>query len=236
MNIEIHPFLKLGKVPNATKLILGSFPVYSITLPDSEDKRRIRKSDGTVPFFYGSCNSSFWGLYHLNIDNQLRIPITVEDALKSLSINKIAISDMIYECIRKGRSALDSDLTNREYNIELIKEYLNNGITKVLCTSKGVMDMFHDHIAKKSNEFVFQEFESNEWQAKIVSKLNGNEKQIKKLICRQYDYDGKTIWLISIPSPGSPQRQLKQFGFNGDDWRAYADKYFEYSFKWLKKD
>ena len=212
INKETHPFLALGKITNANKLILGSFPVFSITLPESEEKLRIRKSEGTVQFFYGSCYSSFWGLYHLNIDNQLRIPITTEDAIKSLSQNKIAISDMIYKCIRNGRSALDSDLTKREYNVELITEYLNNGITKVLCTSKGVMEMFHDQIAKKSKEFVFQEFESNEWQAEIMSKLNGNVKQIKKLICRQYGYKGKTIRLISIPSPGSPQRQLKQFG------------------------
>jgi hypothetical protein len=53
---------------------------------------------------------------------------------------------------------------------------------------------------------------------------------------RQYIYKGKTVRLISIPSPGSPQRQLKQFGFVGDDWRIYADKYFEFSFKWLKID
>ena len=39
MNKETHPFLELFKLPNATKLILGSFPVYSITLPDSEDKQ-----------------------------------------------------------------------------------------------------------------------------------------------------------------------------------------------------
>lgn len=233
---ETHPFLQLGKVLNANKLILGSFPVFSITLPESEEKLRIRKSEGTVQFFYGSCYSSFWGLYHLNIDNQLRIPITAEDAIKSLSQNKIAITDMIYKCIRNGRSALDTDLTKREYNVELITEYINNGITKVLCTSKGVMEMFHDQIAKKSKEFVFQEFESNEWQTEIISKLNGNEKQIKKLICRQYGYNGKTIRLISIPSPGSPQRQLRQFGFAGDDWREYAEKYFEFSFKWLKID
>ena len=234
MNKETHPFLQLGKVPNANKLILGSFPVYSITFPDNEEKLRIRKSEGTVQFFYGSCYSSFWGLYHLNIDNQLRIPITAEDALKSLSKNKIAISDMIYECIRKGRSALDSDLSKRVYNIEMMNEFLNSGVTKILCTSKGVMEMFHNYVVKKSETIIYQESESKMWQSQIISDINGDESQIKKLICKQYLFKGKAVRLISIPSPGSPQRQLRQFGFAGDDWREYAEKYFEFSFKWLK--
>ena len=233
MNKETHPFLELGKVPNATKLILGSFPVYSITLPDSEEKNRIRKSDGSVQFFYGSCRSSFWGLYHLNIDNKLHIPITPKDAIKSLTENKISISDIIFQCNRNERSAADKDLKKRIYNIQMLDEYLDSGVTKILCTSKGVMEMFHDQIAKKSEEFVYQEDESYKWQTEVMSKLKGSELKIKKLICRQYVYKGKTIRLISIPSPGSPQRQLKQFGFLGDDWREYADKYFAFTFNWL---
>jgi G:T/U-mismatch repair DNA glycosylase len=236
MNKETHPFLELGKVPNATKLILGSFPVYSITLPENEEKQKIRKSDGTVQFFYGSCRSSFWGLYHLNIDNKLHIPITPEDVIKSLTENKISISDIIFQCNRNERSAADKDLKKRIYNIQMMNEYLDSGITKILCTSKGVMEMFHDQIAKKSEEFVYQEDESYKWQTEVMSNLKGSEIQIKKLICSQYVYKGKTIRLLSIPSPGSPQRQLKQFGFTGDDWREYADKYFEFSFKWLKID
>ena len=42
MIIETHPFLKLGKILNASRLILGSYPVYSITLPDNEEKKKIR--------------------------------------------------------------------------------------------------------------------------------------------------------------------------------------------------
>jgi hypothetical protein len=236
MNKETHPFLELGKVPNATKLILGSFPVYSITLPDSEDKQRIRKSDGTVPFFYGSCRSSFWGLYHLYIDSGLQVPVKPELAIQSLKNNSISISDIISDCKRNGISALDSDLSQRVYNIEMMSEYLNSGVTKILCTSKGVMEMFHDKVVKKSKTIIYQESESKNWQTQIISNLTGDESLIKKLICKQYLFKGKTIRLISIPSPGSPQRQLKQFGFKGDDWRAYADKYFEYSFKWLNQN
>ena len=236
MNKETHPFLKQGIIANATRLILGSFPVYSITLPDNAEKQRIRKSDGTVQFFYGSCKSSFWGLFHLYIDSGLQIPITPEASLSSLFKNQISMSDIIIECEREGKSALDKDLKKRTYNIDMINQFLDSGVTKILCTSKGVMEMFHEKVANKSKEFIFQESESSKWQAEIIIKLNGNAKQIKKLICRQYIYKGKTVRLISIPSPGSPQRQLKQFGFLGDDWREYADKYFEFTFKWLKID
>lgn len=234
MNKEIHPFLELGKVPNSTKLILGSFPVYSITLPDSEDKQRIRKSDGTVQFFYGSCHSSFWELYHRYIDNGLQIPIKPELAIQSLENNNISISDLISECKRNGKSALDKDLIKCVYNIEMLNEYLESGVTKILCTSKGVMEMFHVQIVKKSKTIIYQESESKKWQSQFISDINGDESQINRLICKQYTFKGKSFRLISIPSPGSPQRQLKQFGFKGDDWRTYADKYFEFSFKWLK--
>jgi G:T/U-mismatch repair DNA glycosylase len=236
MNKETHPFLKQGKIANATRLILGSFPVYSITLPDNAEKQKIRKSDGTVQFFYGSCKSSFWGLYHLYIDSGLHIPITPEDALSSLLKNQIAMSDIIIECERDGKSALDSDLSKRVYNIEMMNEYLNSGVTKILCTSKGVMEMFHDQVVKKSKTIIYQESESRKWQSQIILELKGDESQIKKLICKQYLFKGKTIRLISIPSPGSPQRQLRQFGFAGSNWRDYAEKYFEFSFKWLKID
>ena len=233
MNKETHPFLKQGKIPNAKRLILGSFPVYSITLQDNVEKQKIRKSDGTVQFFYGSCRSSFWGLYHLYIDSGLHIPITPKDALSSLVKNQIAMSDIIMECERNGKSALDKDLKKRIYNIEMMYEYLDSGVTKILCTSKGVMEMFHDQIGKKSKKLIFQEIESLKWQKEIISNLNGDLSLIKKLICRQYLLNGKTIRLLSIPSPGSPQRQIKQFGFLGDDWRDYADKYFEFTFNWL---
>lgn len=230
---ETHPFLELGKVPSTTKLILGSFPVYSITLPDSEEKLKIRKNDGTVQFFYGSCHSSFWKLYHLYIDSDLQIPIIPKDALTSLFQNQIAISDMILECERNGKSALDSDLKKRVYNTKMIVEYLEVGVKKILCTSKGVMEMFHDRVAKKPSLIVFQEDESKKWQKEIITSLNGDESQIKKLICKQYLYDGKRIRVLSIPSPGSPHRQLKQFGFIGSEWTDYADKYFDLTFNWL---
>jgi hypothetical protein len=41
---------------------------------------------------------------------------------------------------------------------------------------------------------------------------------------------------LAIPSPGSPQRKLAHFGFNGNNWRNYADHYFSNAFTWLNND
>jgi hypothetical protein len=230
---ETHPFLSLGKIPNASKLILGSFPIYSITLPENEEKERIRKSNGIIQFFYGSYRNSFWDLYRSNIDNNIQNPISPQNAINSLTKNKIAISDMIYKSFRKGRSASDSDLIDREYSIDLINQFLNNGITKILCTSKGVLEMFHNQVVKKNNHIVFQESETKEWQNKIILDINGNALHIKKIICKQYTYKDKIIRLLSMPSPGSPYRQIKHFGYYDGDRKNYTEKYFNYAFKWL---
>jgi hypothetical protein len=40
---ETHPFLDLGKIPNATKLVIGSFPVYFIKQPDSGKRIKLEK-------------------------------------------------------------------------------------------------------------------------------------------------------------------------------------------------
>ncbi len=233
MDKETHPFLELDKINGTTKLILDSFPVFGITNPDSEEKQKIRTSDGTVRFFYGSCKSSFWSLYHLHIDRSLIIPINVDKAIESLKNNSIAMLDIIKSCERKGMSALDSDLKKREYNSGMIEDFIKNGGIKILCTSKGVMELLHEKVMFQMKDVKYLKSETSSLQVKIINELGGEINQIKKGICRVYNLNGKHIQILSIPSPGSPQRQLKQFGFNGDDWRVYADLYFEFSFKWL---
>ena len=89
--IEIHPFLAKGITKNAKKLILGSFPVYAITKPDNEKKREIRFVNSFVHFFYGSCYNHFWGLYRLYIDHNINLPVNINQIIKSLNDNKIAI-------------------------------------------------------------------------------------------------------------------------------------------------
>jgi hypothetical protein len=61
--IETHPYLHQGQINRATKLILGSFPVYECTNQDNLIKQENRHDEGTVRFFYGSIDSKFWQFY-----------------------------------------------------------------------------------------------------------------------------------------------------------------------------
>ena len=49
--IEVHPYLQQGQVNGATKLILGSFPVYECTDDDNALKQQNRNNEGTIRFF-----------------------------------------------------------------------------------------------------------------------------------------------------------------------------------------
>jgi hypothetical protein len=51
---ETHPYLHQGQIIGATKLILGSFPVYECTDNDNDLKQQNRQNEETVRFFYGS--------------------------------------------------------------------------------------------------------------------------------------------------------------------------------------
>jgi|688.fasta_scaffold299057_2 hypothetical protein len=237
--IESHPFFELGKFQESTKLILGSFPVYECTNPDSVYKRKKREIEETVFFYYGSCSSRFWGLYKTYIDSSIKIPISKENVLHSLKKRNISISDIILSCERKNYSSLDSDLTKRKYNILDIEELLDKGVTKILCTSKGVMQLLETKVLNKKNRTIstmLNKEKSIVLQEHIITTLSGQFSLIKKPIARVYQINKKEVEIISIPSPGSPQRQLKNFGFdkNKYEWRQYADNYFEYVFNWLK--
>ena len=60
--IETHPYLLQGQINGATKLILGSFPVYECTDQDNYLKQQNRLNEGTVRFFYGSNRNSLFCL------------------------------------------------------------------------------------------------------------------------------------------------------------------------------
>jgi hypothetical protein len=50
---ETHPYLTQGQLKGATKLILGSFPVYECINPDKQIKQQTRNKEGTIRFFMG---------------------------------------------------------------------------------------------------------------------------------------------------------------------------------------
>ncbi len=235
--IENHPYLQQGQIDKATKLILGSFPVYECTDPDTYLKQQNRKREGTIRFFYGSIDSGLWGLYHNHIDNAIVLPPDPTVILESITQRQIAIADTIVSCERHNYSSEDSKLIKRSYNRQGIQTLIENGVTKIICTSKGVLNDLEKQIICYSNNTLGQldiEASAN-FQADFVRQLGGHNNQITNSIVKVFSVDNVQVTALAIPSPGSPQRQLAQFGFDGLDWRTYADNYFSNAFRWLNQ-
>lgn len=188
-------------------------------------------------FFYGSKDSKFWYHYRKNIDNTIVLPIDIESVLLSLSQRQIAISDTIVSCERHKRSSEDSKLIRRKYNIIGLQTLIHNGVRKIICTSKGVLKDFEKQIIL-SGTITFGQIDNLSgciFQDNFIAGLGGNNNQITSPISKVFIVNGERITVLAIPSPGSPQRQLAKFGFNGQDWRIYADNYFKNAFNWLNE-
>lgn len=201
-NKEFHPYLKEGTVKGAIRFVLGSFPVFACTNPDSREKLKIRNTAGTMRFFYGSCKNKFWGLYHQHIDPEVTVPVRKLVALRSLQKNKISISDTIVSCRRNGKSALDSDLHDKEYNIEMIHKMIQYGVSKILCTSKGVLKDLDRKILSgidgvKRDKDLTKVFSDN-----FLKGINGKLAPLSEGICFVYRFNERIIYALAVPSPG----------------------------------
>lgn len=244
--IETHPYLELGHIAGANRLILGSFPVYECTNPDS-DLKAVRRNDGTVRFFYGSSRNRLWRLYGQYVDNQIFTPWNSDSILQSLAERRTAISDVIRECERysfkkdkrTGERVIDpysSDdlaLHNQVLNVDQIRTLLVSGVSKVLCTSKGVLSTLEARIISFQHFGRVDDFESANFQSNFIAGIQGNPRQITKPSHRRFNVHGRTIHALAIPSPGSPYRRLHHFGFQGVNSHAYATAYFQRAFEWL---
>ncbi len=235
--IEIHPYLQQGQINGATKLILGSFPVYECTDQDNPLKQQNRQNEGTIRFFYGSIDSGLWGLYRDNIDDTILLPPNPNLILPSLAQRQIAVSDTIASCERHGFSSEDSKLIRRTYNRQGIQTLIQNGVRKIICTSKGVLKDLEKQIILQGN-LPFGQVDNLAgctFQDNFITGLGGNNNQITSPIAKVFIVGNFQVTALAIPSPGSPQRQLAQFGFNRQDWRNYADNYFSNAFNWLNE-
>lgn len=235
--IEIHPYLQQGQINGATKLILGSFPVYECTDQDNPLKQQNRQNEGTIRFFYGSIDSGLWGLYRDNIDDTIILPPNPNLILESLAQRQIAVSDTIASCERHRFSSEDTKLIRRTYNRQGIQTLIQNGVRKIICTSKGVLKDLERQIILQGN-LPFGQVDNlagGTFQENFIARLGGNNNQMTSPIAKVYIVDNFQVTALAIPSPGSPQRKLAQFGFNGQDWRHYADNYFSNAFNWLNE-
>lgn len=235
--IETHPYLQQGQINGATKLILGSFPVYECTDPDTDLKQQNRELEGTIRFFYGSIDSGLWGLYSNYIDNAIALPPNPTIILESITQRQVAIADTIVSCERHNYSSEDSKLIRKTHNRQGVQTLIENGVTKIICTSKGVLkDLEKQIICYGNNNLGQLDLEASaNFQADFVLQLGGHNNQIINPIAKVFLVHDVQVTALAIPSPGSPQRQLAQFGFDGLDWRTYADNYFSNAFRWLNQ-
>ena len=196
--IESHPYLHQGQISGATKLILGSFPVYECTDIDNQLKQQNRQNEGTVRFFYGSNRNSLWTKYSQYIDNSIVEPWDSKLILESLKKRQIAVSDTIRSCERyiyktdkktKQRflypySSEDSALKNKTWNRDIIYSLINNGVTKILCTSKGVLNDLEKQIIcfRKNPLGKKDKVLSSKFQTEFIEKVGGKDNLIKKVI------------------------------------------------------
>lgn len=238
-NRETHPYLEQGRLSGAKSMVLGSFPVYACTNPDTADKQKMRaESTKKTPirFFYGSAYSNFWALYQQYVDPSLTVPFNENMLLESITRKNIAFSDTIRSCTRKGTSSLDSSLSEKEWNIQGVQSLLQSGISKVLCTSKGVLRDLEHKIINHDHTHPFGQFDaerSAQFQATFLKKLGVANPVLTSPIARMFLVDGHLIEALAIPSPGSPQRQLRYFGYVEGERKVFSDGYFNAAFGWL---
>jgi hypothetical protein len=230
--LEFHPYLAIGAIPNASKLILGSFPVYECTDPDNEIKAQLRADEGTIRFFYGSARSSFWSLYSEHVDNQVVLPPDPIAILQSLAARRIAITDTIISSERLEYESSDTSLRSQELNVHGIRDLIEHGVTRILCTSKGVLKCLRDRIV--SDPFGHIEVNSTlQFQSEFLNDINGAIGNLITPIAGAFVLaNGQQVRALSIPSPGSPFRKLNDFGLAGNA-AAYLHNYYERAFRWL---
>ncbi|WP_373549124.1 hypothetical protein [Haliscomenobacter sp.] len=238
-NRETHPYLELGRIPGAKSMVLGSFPVYACTDPDTADKQKMRAENTKkkpIRFFYGSASSSFWPRYQQYVDPELIAPFNETELRESIAKKKIAFSDTIQSCVRKGESSLDSSLSEKEWNIQGVQSLLQSGTSKVLCTSKGVLRDLEHKIIKHDPTHPFgqvDETRSIQFQAAFLKKLGIANPVLTSPVARVFLVDGQLIEALAIPSPGSPHRQLRHFGYVEGERKVFSDGYFDAAFGWL---
>jgi hypothetical protein len=231
--MEFHPRINIHNPQlKASRIILGSFPTYPYTFKSEEDAiQSAEKQD--LSFFYGSERNQFWNWYRDYVD-ETTDKSSVQSLRKSLEKHGIGITDTIYSCIRKGHSALDAHLTQRVYNYNFFHKPAKGEILKILCTSKGVMNemLLTDAFFRHHPDLSVDKAASEEREREIMKAVHG--KLVHKPIFRVLQMkDGGSIECAALPSPGSPVRSLRTFGFQSGNAGDYLNRYLKLTFKWF---
>jgi hypothetical protein len=226
---EFHPANEKDTKLSEPRIILGSFPTSRFTRKSEAEP--IGK--GRSAHFYGGERNQFWGWLAAFLDE----PGIKSDAgyrdevLKRLGVG---LTDMIWSCDRKGQSALDSDLTNRCYNHDFFSYPEIGSKLKILCTSKGVMNdmllsngFFTAHPGYHGNHVATMTF-----QEAFLQQIGGKIPAAPLVRVLEADSHG-VIECLALPSPGSPFRSLKNFGYTEGDAVQYLENYLLQAFRWF---
>jgi len=237
--MEFHPRVDLFGLPLVeSKIILGSFPTWALTISDegdTDEKEMTKSLNNDFDFFYGSSANRFWNWYKDHIDSSI---ITNESVsiIASLKKHRIGITDMIVSCRRKNRSALDKHLTGRTYNFSFLREPSKGEKIRILCTSKGVMNemLLSKSFYKKNINLKLDPKSSMEVQCEIITKIDGDIKLVNKPFYQVLHLPhGGQIECLAVPSPGSPFRKLNEFGKAKGDNIEYLNKFLHEAFSWF---
>lgn len=131
---EFHPY-GMFFPRGARGILIGSFPIGKFTNPD----RRHEIGPQEVDFFFGGERNLLWKLLGDVWEEELR---TREDIVRFLSSKGLAVGDVVRSCVRRRGGASDADLQEIEWNLELLSEIQNHGVTKIYFTSRKVEAWF----------------------------------------------------------------------------------------------
>lgn len=231
---ETHPFLQTGENISANKMVVGTFPIYSLTNPRNPRKNQLQQQRNDISFFYGSRSNHFWSWYRQYIDNDVDIqnPASI---IASLQQQQIAISDVIRQCIRKDESFNDNDLKEKQWNTDLAT-IIEERIHKIICTSKssaGAMGWLRDKILIPSG-FIVNQAQTNALHRQILNAITQSNLNVIS-IAQVLTKANRKVSIVALPSPGSPSRRLQDFGYrkNIHTTATYLDQYLTQIFNWF---
>lgn len=234
--------LSLNKKLSQKKIILGSFPTWTLTTPDKtkgeteEEKSAERRKNGDLPFYYGSSTNVFWNWYSAFVDDLVH-PTDLIAIKNSLEKNKIGITNVITSAKRKEKSSFDYDLYDRTYNFNFFIYPRVEENLRILCTSKAVLNemLFAKGFFEKHPSISKDIDETSNLRKCIINGINETHGEMNQPICQALKVNGGgTIECVSIPSPGSPFRGLQYFGKPKEmQSKLFLRSYLKNVFSWF---
>lgn len=232
--LEQHPFIHYGEAIPARRMVIGTFPIYSLTNPRTPRKNQLQQQRGDISFFYGSQANTFWKWYQQFVDPAANIN-SAPTILASLRVKEIAISDVIAQCSRIDESFEDNKLRSKDWNLPL-GDVVYRSIDKIICTSKandGALGWLKHKVLKQSG-FTVDQAQSIHLHHSIMNSIPGSNAQVIP-IASVLTRGQKSVSIVALPSPGSPERRLVDFGYvdGVHTTSTYLQSYLSQTFSWF---